>query len=69
MASTYPNEEYPRIREVIEADLAPVGLEINEFMEQILDRIFHSDRGRKIILSSFTPDICIILAIKQNIIR
>lgn len=67
MASTYLNEEYPRIHEAMEADLVLVGLEINEFVERILDEIFHNARGRNIILSSFTPEICILLAIKQEI--
>ncbi|KAJ5433324.1 uncharacterized protein N7458_012480 [Penicillium daleae] len=61
-----PEEEYPRLHEAIEAGLAPVALEINEFVDRILDQIFQNARGRKIILSSFTPEICILLAIKQK---
>ncbi|KAJ5471935.1 hypothetical protein N7539_008504 [Penicillium diatomitis] len=58
--------KYPRFHEAIEAGLAPIGLEINEFVDRILDQIFQNARGRKIILSSFTPEICILLALKQK---
>ncbi|KAJ5973681.1 hypothetical protein N7481_010891 [Penicillium waksmanii] len=57
---------HPRLHEAAKAGVAPVGLEINDFVGRILDQIFHDARGRKIILSSFTPDICILLAIKQQ---
>ncbi|KAJ6023681.1 hypothetical protein N7540_004478 [Penicillium herquei] len=55
-----------RLHEAAEAGVAPVALEINDFVDRILDQIFHHARGRKIILSSFTPEICILLAIKQQ---
>ncbi|KAJ5108608.1 hypothetical protein N7456_005283 [Penicillium angulare] len=58
--------KYPRIHEAVEAGIAPVGLEINEFVDRILDEIFRNARGRKIILSSFTPEICILLTVKQQ---
>ncbi|KAJ5472020.1 hypothetical protein N7539_008589 [Penicillium diatomitis] len=58
--------KYLRLHEAIEAGLAPVALEINGFVDRILDQIFQNAGGRKVILSSFTPEICILLAIKQR---
>ncbi|PSN75562.1 Glycerophosphoryl diester phosphodiesterase [Corynespora cassiicola Philippines] len=58
--------KYPRMHEALEAGIAPVSIEINIFVDTILDKIASFGRGRNIILSSLTPDICILLAIKQN---
>lgn len=59
--------EYPRVHEAFEAGIAPISIDINIFVDTILDVIAHFGRGRNIILSSFTPDICILLAIKQKL--
>lgn len=58
--------EYPRLHEVIEAGVVPMGIEINTFVDAILDRIFRFGRNRPIILSSFTPEVCILLSLKQK---
>ncbi|OKL62494.1 hypothetical protein UA08_02537 [Talaromyces atroroseus] len=58
--------KYPRLHEAIEAGVAPVALEINLFVDRILYQIFNHTGRRKIILSSFTPEICILLATKQQ---
>lgn len=58
--------EYPRIHEALEAGIAPVSIDINIFVDTILDVIARFGGGRNIILSSFTPEICILLAIKQK---
>ncbi|KAF2019458.1 GDPD-domain-containing protein [Aaosphaeria arxii CBS 175.79] len=58
--------KYPRIHEALEAGIAPVSIEINIFVDTVLDGIARFGGGRKIILSSFTPEICILLAIKQK---
>jgi glycerophosphodiester phosphodiesterase len=58
--------EYPRIHEAIEAGIAPVSIDINLFVDTILDTVAHFGGGRSIVLSSFTPDICIMLAVKQK---
>jgi glycerophosphodiester phosphodiesterase len=58
--------EYPRIHEAIEAGIAPVSIDINSFVDTILDAVAQFGGDRNIVLSSFTPDICIMLAVKQK---
>ncbi|PIG80819.1 hypothetical protein AARAC_003463, partial [Aspergillus arachidicola] len=59
--------KYPRLHEAIEAGVAPVAIEINTFIDKALERLFsYGNKKRTIILSSFTPEICIPLAIKQQ---
>ncbi|PVH90956.1 Glycerophosphoryl diester phosphodiesterase, partial [Periconia macrospinosa] len=58
--------KYPRIHEALEAGIAPVSIDINMFVDTILDVIARFGGGRNIILSSFTPEICILLALKQK---
>ncbi|KAE8335852.1 hypothetical protein BDV24DRAFT_155688 [Aspergillus arachidicola] len=61
------HREYPRLHEAIEAGVAPVAIEINTFIDKALERLFsYGNKKRTIILSSFTPEICIPLAIKQQ---
>lgn len=60
------DSEYPRIHEATEAGVAPVAIEINIFVDKILDKVFTLGNSRNIILSSFTPEICILLAFKQQ---
>ncbi|CAG8946936.1 unnamed protein product [Penicillium salamii] len=59
--------KYPRLHEAVEAGVATVALEINTFVDQILDRVFRAKSERKIILSSFSPEVCMLLTTKQNI--
>ncbi|RAQ52427.1 ankyrin repeat-containing protein [Aspergillus flavus] len=59
--------KYPRLHEAIEAGVAPVAIEINTFIDKALERLFsYGNKKRTIILSSFTPEICILLATKQQ---
>ncbi|OJI79603.1 hypothetical protein ASPTUDRAFT_180070 [Aspergillus tubingensis CBS 134.48] len=58
--------KYPRIHEATEAGVAPVAIEINIFVDKILEKVFTLGNSRNIILSSFTPEICILLAFKQQ---
>lgn len=59
--------EYPRLHEAAEAGVIPASIEINTFIDKILSQICrHPQPTRSIILSSFTPEICILLAIKQQ---
>ncbi|PKY05440.1 GDPD-domain-containing protein [Aspergillus campestris IBT 28561] len=62
--------KYPRLHEAAEAGVVPASIEINTFIDKILSRIFHPHHpqpNRSIILSSFTPEVCILLAIKQQV--
>ncbi|KAH9908657.1 Glycerophosphoryl diester phosphodiesterase family-domain-containing protein [Xylariomycetidae sp. FL2044] len=70
--------KYPRLHEALNAGVPPTALEINTFVDAVLDRIHHHHRlagededderrrGRPIILSSFTPEICMLLRVKQR---
>jgi glycerophosphodiester phosphodiesterase len=46
--------------------VAPVALEINTFIDQILDQILRGKSDRKIMLSSFSPEVCMLLTTKQD---
>ncbi|RHZ73684.1 hypothetical protein CDV55_106188 [Aspergillus turcosus] len=60
--------KYPRIHEAAEAGVAPLAIEINTFVDRILEKILlHARNTRNIILSSFTPEVCILLAFKQRV--
>jgi glycerophosphodiester phosphodiesterase len=58
--------EYPRLHETVEAGIAPITIELNTFVDVVLENLHHHAGSRHIMLSSFTPEICILLAIKQK---
>ncbi|KAI0459625.1 Glycerophosphoryl diester phosphodiesterase family-domain-containing protein [Xylaria acuta] len=58
--------KYPRLHEAADAGVAPIALEINLFVDTVLEQIHLFADQRPIILSSFTPEICILLSIKQK---
>ncbi|KZN83920.1 Glycerophosphodiester phosphodiesterase [Penicillium chrysogenum] len=58
--------KYPRLHEAVEAGVGPIAIDINTFIDRILAQIFRVGGGRAIILSSFSPEICILLASKQD---
>ncbi len=58
--------EYPRIHEAFDAGVAPVAIDLNTFIDTILTIISRLAGARSIILSSFTPEVCILLALKQK---
>lgn len=46
--------------------MAPVTIDINTFVDTALDKLERLAGRRPIILSSFTPEICILLSLKQS---
>ncbi|EFR04045.1 glycerophosphodiesterase GDE1 [Nannizzia gypsea CBS 118893] len=58
--------KYPRIHEAFAIEMAPMAIELNTFVDTILTLISRFAGSRHIILSSFTPEICILLATKQK---
>jgi glycerophosphodiester phosphodiesterase len=58
--------EYPRLHEAVDAGVAPIAIELNTFIDIALDKIYRFGGDRTIILSSFTPEVCILLAVKQK---
>ncbi|KAK4203617.1 Glycerophosphoryl diester phosphodiesterase family-domain-containing protein [Triangularia verruculosa] len=61
--------KYPRLHEAADTGVAPVAIELNTFVDVALETIRqYSKPGcrRKIMLSSFTPEVCILLSLKQK---
>ncbi|KAM3562612.1 hypothetical protein MY1884_001728 [Beauveria asiatica] len=58
--------KYQRLHEAVEAGVASVTIDINTFVDVALEKIKRLASRRPIILSSFTPEICILLNFKQN---
>ncbi|KAM0668169.1 hypothetical protein ACQRIU_001731 [Beauveria bassiana] len=58
--------KYQRLHEAVEAGVASVTIDINTFVDVALEKIKRLAGRRPIILSSFTPEICILLKFKQN---
>ncbi|KAI9671118.1 MAG: hypothetical protein M1831_005204 [Alyxoria varia] len=57
---------YPMLWELRDQGLHPTALEINYFVDCILDTIFNHGGQRNITLSSSTPEVCMALAYKQR---
>ncbi|EEP77277.1 predicted protein [Uncinocarpus reesii 1704] len=58
--------KYPRLHEAADAGVAPVAIEVNAFVDAILDRVYRFGQGRTIVFGSFTPEICILLSRKAR---
>ncbi|KAM7193003.1 Glycerophosphoryl diester phosphodiesterase family domain containing protein [Rhypophila sp. PSN 637] len=58
--------KYPRLHETVAAGVAPIAIELNTFVNVVLEQLHQHADNRQIILSSFTPEICILLALKQK---
>ncbi|KAK5632949.1 hypothetical protein RRF57_008664 [Xylaria bambusicola] len=58
--------KYPRFHETVAAGVAPIGPELNLFVDTVLEQMHLYGGDRRIILSSFTPEICILLSVKQK---
>jgi glycerophosphodiester phosphodiesterase len=46
----------------VDAGVAPIALELNLFIDTILEKIHLYGGDRPIVLSSFTPEVCILLS-------
>ncbi|KAK3331402.1 ankyrin repeat-containing protein [Apodospora peruviana] len=59
--------KYPRLHEANDAGVAPVAIDLNTFVDVALETMHkYATPNRKIMLSSFTPEICILLSLKQK---
>ncbi|KID99698.1 Glycerophosphoryl diester phosphodiesterase, partial [Metarhizium majus ARSEF 297] len=58
--------KYPRLHEAAEAGIAPVAININDFIDVALTTVRKFGGKRRIVLSSFTPEVCILLSVKQS---
>ncbi|KJK93321.1 hypothetical protein H633G_02857 [Metarhizium anisopliae BRIP 53284] len=58
--------KYPRLHEAAEAGVAPVAINMNDFIDVALTTVRKFGGKRQIGLSSFTPEVCILLSFKQS---
>ncbi|CAI4837800.1 BFH_collapsed_G0055100.mRNA.1.CDS.1 [Saccharomyces cerevisiae] len=54
--------------EAEEEELGQIMMEMNHWVDTVLKVVFDNANGRDIIFSSFHPDICIMLSLKQPVI-
>lgn len=63
---TCATKEYPMLWEAEDRNMETCALELNAFIDTTLDKIYRLGAKRSITLSSFSPEICILLSIKQQ---
>ncbi|SCU93605.1 LAFA_0F17282g1_1 [Lachancea sp. 'fantastica'] len=57
--------KYPMLDEAIEDDIGHISVELNHWCDTVLNTVYDNVNGRDIIFSSFHPDVCIMLSLKQ----
>lgn len=57
--------KYPMLHESEEHDMDAYAVELNSFVDTVLNKVYDLCKKRKIIFSSFNPDICLLLSFKQ----
>ncbi|KAM3162988.1 Glycerophosphodiester phosphodiesterase GDE1 [Lachancea thermotolerans] len=57
--------KYPMLDEAIEDDIGHITVELNHWCDTVLQVVYDNANGRDIIFSSFHPDVCIMLSLKQ----
>ncbi|KAL4950044.1 Glycerophosphoryl diester phosphodiesterase family-domain-containing protein [Aspergillus filifer] len=57
--------KYPMLYESEEEEMDTYAVELNSFVDTVLKMAYELGHGRNMILSSFNPDICLLLAFKQ----
>lgn len=57
--------KYPMLDESQDEDMGQVVPDINLFVDTILEIVYENGNGRDMIFSSFHPDVCILLSLKQ----
>lgn len=58
--------EYPRLHDIALTNLAPMAIEVNIFVDAILEKILRFGGKRRIVLSSFSPEVCVAMRLKQS---
>ncbi|KAI0143595.1 Glycerophosphoryl diester phosphodiesterase family-domain-containing protein [Xylariaceae sp. FL1272] len=59
--------KYQRLHEAVAAGVAPVAIELNVFVDTVLEMVRQFAGNRPIVFSSFTPEVCILLSLKQKV--
>ncbi|KAJ5782937.1 SPX N-terminal [Penicillium paradoxum] len=57
--------KYPMLHESEEEEMDTYAVELNEFVDTILTKVYDLGGGRDMLFSSFNPDICLLLSFKQ----
>src|SRR5690606_36380754 len=57
--------KYPMLHESEEHEMETTAVEINQFCDTVLSMVYEMAGDRHILFSSFNPDICLCLSIKQ----
>lgn len=57
--------KYAMLSESQEEDMDWYAVELNTFVDTVLNMVYDKGEGRNIMFSSFNPDICLLLAYKQ----
>jgi len=57
--------KYPMLHESEEQEMDAYAVELNSFVDTVLNKVYDLSKKRKIIFSSFNPDICLLLSFKQ----
>ncbi|KAI9696668.1 MAG: Glycerophosphocholine phosphodiesterase [Bogoriella megaspora] len=58
--------KYPMLWETTDYKMDPSAIELNVFLDTILDKIYTHGGNRAIALTSFSPEICMVLSAKQK---
>ncbi len=59
--------EYPMLFEAHDWGMDTYAVELNHLVDTILDKVYRLAKNRIIFLSSFSPEICILLSNKQHV--
>jgi glycerophosphodiester phosphodiesterase len=57
--------KYPMLHESEEHEMDTYAVELNSFVDSVLQKVYDMSQKRDIIFSSFNPDICLLLSFKQ----
>ncbi|KAF8418071.1 Glycerophosphoryl diester phosphodiesterase family-domain-containing protein [Tirmania nivea] len=57
--------KYPMLHESEQEEMDTFGIEMNSWVDTVLKVVYDKGQGRDIIFSSFHPDICLMLSLKQ----
>ncbi|KAL2864660.1 glycerophosphocholine phosphodiesterase [Aspergillus lucknowensis] len=57
--------KYPMLYESEEEEMDTYAVELNSFVDTVLNKVYEMGQGRNMLFSSFNPDICLLLSFKQ----
>ncbi|POS87481.1 hypothetical protein EPUL_002344 [Erysiphe pulchra] len=57
--------KYPMLHELEAHEMDAFTVELNNFVDTVLTKVYDLGKKRKIIFSSFNPDVCLMLSFKQ----